>query len=127
MDERLAKIAGGERFHRIQKSDLDRVAPIIAAGIFKFVQVSRTKTGDVEYVRFLGSGVDLSILASDWDRLMPYIEADYFSSMAYPTYSGYRFDPSKFPFDGSPYQRMYDRVYDLLVRLFPDDYSNMEM
>jgi len=103
--------------------DLAKAIVLFAVGD---VQVVRDFRGGLEYVRFTGSTVNVVVLASDWDLVLPYVRDGYFESSIYPTPRTVVRDPmyDDFSLETSPYRPMYDRILTTLQMLFPDDYPN---
>jgi hypothetical protein len=122
MDARLARIAG-HRPHRLLKKDLPELAKALVT--FPYVQVGRDIRGGVEYVQFLGNGVDLVVMVEDWARIFPLVQAGYFCDPIYPAAIQHTLHPS--PADdpsteASPRHMPYTRALLKLQELFPEDY-----
>lgn len=121
-------LGGGEvRLHRLLRSELESAALAIVASLLKRIEAQVCVIKGVKVVRLRGTGLDVTILASDWERLIPSLEADYFNHSVYPTFSGYGYlSLEELTVEGAPYAQLYQRVYWKLVELFPEDYSNLK-
>lgn len=125
MDDRLMRIRG-IRPGKLLKSNTPDVAKAIVLFATGEAQVVRDFRGGLEYVRIWGERVEVVVLASDWDLILPYLRDGYFEDAIYPTPRTVVRDPmwDDPVLETSPYRPMYDRVLTKLQELFPDDYPN---
>jgi hypothetical protein len=125
MDSRLMRI-GGNRPGKMLRSELPALAKALVLFSTGNAQVVRHFRGGLEYIHFTGDRVDVVVLASDWDLVLPYVRGGYFESVIYPTprtvvLNPMYDDPS---LETSPNYPMYERILTTLQTLFPDDYPN---
>lgn len=126
VDIRVGYNVSGVRPHRLQKSDLPVVARAIIAIVREQGKAYAGVYRNVPYVRLLGEGFDLSILGSDWEMILPYIQDGTFNPSLVPASAtvGY-LDPSTH-YDSATLdvrdKLFYERVLHILQGIFPDDY-----
>jgi hypothetical protein len=124
MDNRLSN-HGTQRLKPLFNSELEDVAYAITACVTGKAKAGRHIHDGAEYVRITGLDVDVCILASDWRLLEPYVDADYFQSMIYPTpFSGAHgpLAPTDILSEGGRTRPLYDRVLMKLRELFTTDF-----
>ena len=86
---------------------------------------------NVPYVRLLGRGFDVSILGSDWQKIMPYIQDGTFNPTLVPTAPQTGYLNPNIQYDSATLddrdQLFYERVLHILQGLFPEDYPTSNL
>jgi hypothetical protein len=117
VDERLSYQSDRKKIARLRQEDL----PLVAQAIVGFTRgegsVHRGFFRGTEVVEFHSKGsADVTILATDWDHILPYIQQGYFNPIlvAFGTGLGYT-------------SSFYDYVLGILRREFPDTYPTSSL
>jgi hypothetical protein len=131
VDSRLALLRG-RRVAPLTKDDLPQVAKAIVAyyrGQCK--TVGRGIFAGMEIVEFLGDGLDVVVLASDWDKIMPRVQDNSFNPLMYPSapqdgrlHPERELDLSIIDVGDRP---QYMKVLSVLETLFPEPYPTSNL
>jgi hypothetical protein len=79
---------------------------------------------DPVVVRLYGGDQDVTILATDWGRILPYLEDGSFEPSLYPLGGAYRTGSTASPTGLDP---LYVRILGVLQMLFPDAYPTSNL
>lgn len=131
VDSRIYNTTSGERPHHLLRTDLPVVARAIVAVVRKQGHARAGVLRQVPYVRLLGRDFDLSILGSDWEKILPYIQDGTFDPIIVPAspQTGYlspdtQYDSATLDDRDSLF---YERVLRILQGLFPGDYPTSNL
>jgi hypothetical protein len=116
----------------LTKDDLPQVAKAIVAyyrGQCK--NVGRGVFAGMEIVEFMGEGLDVVVLAADWDKIMPYVQDNSFNPLIYPAspqdgrlHPERELDLSVIDVGDRP---LYTRVLGILDTLFPEPFPTSNL
>ena len=79
------------------------------------------RSDDRGYIRFLGRGIDVSIVAADWRRILEHIVEESLTTDMFPVSPGVRPTDARVDLSSSTVDArdpLYKRVYGLLAQLF---------
>lgn len=130
VDARL-QFVDGRRLSRLRQEDLHDVAAAIVGYERKIVQAERVFAKQVAYYRFKAKGFVCLVLATDFAKILPFIQDGTFDPRQYP--------PPHFVNTGNPLINpdlstidqwdpvFFSRVYGQLRALFPDSYPTSNL
>lgn len=124
MDNRLFKIP--KRPGRLRQQDLPLVARALVAAMRKQAQVKTGRVENIGYVRIETSDFQVQVLASDWAKILPYLQDESFNQVVVKS----QIDPvvsDPLTAHASPIidrtdKQYYLKVLHVLQRLFPEKY-----
>ena len=123
------QLTDGIRFSKLRRDDLPEVARALTAAERGFVRAERCYQRGVAYYRFYASTLDVLVLASDFERIIPALQNGLFDTTQYPvphvTRAG---GPAP---DLSTIEQwdsvLYNRVLDVLKALFTESYPTSDL
>lgn len=125
MDNRISKI-DGRKPRSLRRSDCPIVALAIVSYYRQQCSVLSGTHRHLPYVRFVGRGLDVSVLGEDWEKILPFVKDGTFNPSQTPTspFVGYLHPDRHYAqatLDSRDI-RFYERVLGVLEQLFPGDY-----
>ena len=123
VDARL-QLVDGRMLSRLRQQDLPQAAKAIVGYTRGLVTAERVFSRQVPYYRFLGPGLDCIILATDFVKIIPLLKNGVLDPLQYPVPPIYPADPVNPDLSGIDQWDpvFYARVYNQLLRLFPESY-----
>ena len=124
VDARL-QLVDGKRLTRLRQEDLPDVAKAICGYERGLVRAERSFQRQVAFFRFTARGLDVVVLASDYAKILPYVQDGTFDPIQYPPPQRAEASPDLDPEVSRIDQWdpvFYTRVYGLLRALFPESY-----
>lgn len=121
MDERLFFIRG-RRPSRLRIPDLPDAAKAIVAFTRGHAKSSDGVQHGVGFVRLYGIGVDINILASDWNRIVPYLQSGAWNPAVTPVAREFASPDSPASIADTDDPDLYRRVFQTLQLLFTEDF-----
>lgn len=132
MDERLSYQLDRRKISHLRQENLPEVALAIVAAARGQCSAARTVYRGTSVVEFHAPGVlHVTILASDWARIHPYVKEGYFNPLLVPCEApkGY-FHPEvwkSLSLLGLDTASVFERVLGILRREFPDSYPTSNL
>ncbi len=125
VDNRLFYV-DGRRIVRLRKEDLPELARAIVAVVRGRARAGIACVKNVAYVELKGSATDALIIRSDWEKILPYIQDEFFNTQVAPAAQSGRYADHKVAFSEPILDRadkpLYDRIVGILSGLFTDTF-----
>ena len=121
MDNGLRRVRGQRLPTAVADVDLPDLARAITSVMRGQAAAQTFRSDDRGYIRFLGRGIDVSIVAADWRRILEHIVEESLTTDMFPVSPGVRPTDARVDLSSSTVDArdpLYKRVYGLLAQLF---------
>ena len=126
MDERLSFIYG-RRLSRLRVTDLPNVARAIVAFTRGHAKSEEYLRHGVAFVRLFGVGVDVNVLVSDWEKIVPALQSGQWNPAVTPVARAFAAPNAEASVADLDDPDLYRRVLQTLQLLFTEDFPTSNL